>query len=152
MIEICGELDVRTMISLPLLFVMVALSGAAAKGQDQVPVEGLVRSMVELKRVSDTCESFVQGSPKSQLSEIDAYFAMLNQPIPEPVDEETKSAIAKLIKQHAAYLCSQKLNRAQRDYYMAAAAYMEKKPEQWPAAPMVQFPQWCQEADCGDYR
>jgi hypothetical protein len=147
-----GDLRMRAMKPLPLTVAMVVFSATLATSQDQVPVETLVRSMVELKRVSDTCESFVQGSPKSQLMEIDAYFAKLNQPIPEPEDPDTKADIGKLIKQHAAYICSQKLNRAQRDYYVAAAAYMEKKPEQWPAAPMVQFPQWCQDPSCGEYR
>ncbi|MFN7023645.1 MAG: hypothetical protein ACK4QP_03830 [Pseudorhizobium sp.] len=107
--------------------------------------------MVELKRTGATCETYVRGSPLSVMAGIDAYFQTLKQPVPEPVDQRTKDSIGKLIKQHAAYICSTKLVKAQNNYMRSAAAYMEAKPAKWPDAPWMDFPQWCQDPACAEY-
>ncbi|MBC2774381.1 hypothetical protein H6M51_16060 [Rhizobium sp. AQ_MP] len=114
-------------------------------------VEDMVRAMVELKRTGATCEPYVRGSPLTVMSGIDAYFTTLNQPVPNTVDQRTKDSIGKLIKQHAAYICSTKLEKAQTNYLRAAAAYMQTKQEKWPDAPWIEFPQWCQDPACADY-
>ncbi|THV21287.1 hypothetical protein [Peteryoungia ipomoeae] len=125
--------------------------GAASAAAQTSPVENFVRAMVELKRTSATCDRYVQGSPLSLMTGIDAYFTALKQPVPAPVDEKTRDSIGKLIKQHAAYICSTKLVKAQNNYMRAAAAYMDKKPAQWPDAPWIEFPQWCQDPACAEY-
>jgi galactitol-specific phosphotransferase system IIB component len=125
--------------------------GATPAASETTAVENMVRAMVELKRTGATCESYVRGSPMSVTSSIDAYFATLNQPVPNTVDQRSKDSIGKLIKQHAAYVCSTKLVKAQDNYLRAAASYMETKPAQWPDAPWIDFPQWCQDPACADY-
>lgn len=114
-------------------------------------VENFVRAMVELKRTGATCEPYVRGSPLTVMAGIDAYFAALKQPVPNTVDERTRDSIGKLIKQHAAYICSTKLAKAQNNYISAAALYMKDKPAEWPDAPWIDFPQWCQDPACADY-
>lgn len=125
--------------------------GATAAGAETSTVENFVRAMVELKRTGATCENYVQGSPLTVMAGIDAYFAALKQPLPNSVDQRTKDSIGKLIKQHAAYICSTKLVKAQNNYIRAAASYMESKPAEWPDAPWIDFPQWCQDPACAEY-
>lgn len=125
--------------------------GATAAGAETSTVDNFVRAMVELKRTGATCENYVQGSPLTVMAGIDAYFAALKQPAPNSVDQRTKDSIGKLIKQHAAYICSTKLVKAQNNYIRAAASYMESKPAEWPDAPWIDFPQWCQDPACAEY-
>lgn len=125
--------------------------GASPAASETNAVETMVRAMVELKRTGATCETYVRGSPESVMTGIDAYFTALNQPVPNTVDQNAKDSIGKLIKQHAAYICSTKLVKAQNNYIRAAASYMETKPAQWPDAPWIDFPQWCEDPACADY-
>lgn len=125
--------------------------GATAAGAETSTVDNFVRAMVELKRTGATCENYVQGSPLTVMAGIDAYFAALKQPLDNSVDQRTKDSIGKLIKQHAAYICSTKLVKAQNNYIRAAASYMESKPAEWPDAPWIDFPQWCQDPACAEY-
>jgi hypothetical protein len=137
----------RTFISMTLAIGLAASPVAAETNT----VENFVRAMVELKRTGATCDAYVQGSPLSLMASIDAYFVALKQPIPNPVDERTRDSIGKLIKQHAAYICSTKLVKAQNNYIRAAASYMDSKPAEWPDAPWIDFPQWCQDPACAEY-
>ncbi|MFL0695088.1 MAG: hypothetical protein ACJLUP_24375 [Agrobacterium tumefaciens] len=132
------------------LTLAVALLASPAASETNA-VETMVRAMVELKRTGATCETYVRGSPESLMTGIDAYFTALNQPVPNTVDQNAKDSIGKLIKQHAAYICSTKLVKAQNNYIRAAASYMETKPAQWPDAPWIDFPQWCEDPACADY-
>lgn len=132
------------------LTLAVAL-GASPAASETNAVETMVRAMVELKRTGATCENYVRGSPESVMTGIDVYFTALNQPVPNTVDQNAKDSIGKLIKQHAAYICSTKLVKAQNNYIRAAASYMETKPAQWPDAPWIDFPQWCEDPACADY-
>lgn len=130
---------------------LAVVLGASPAASETNAVENMVRAMVELKRTGATCETYVRGSPQSVMTGIDAYFTALNQPVPNTVDQDAKDSIGKLIKQHAAYICSTKLVKAQNSYLRAAASYMETKPTQWPDAPWIEFPQWCQDPACADY-
>lgn len=130
---------------------LAVVLGASPAASETNAVENMVRAMVELKRTGATCETYVRGSPQSVMTGIDAYFTALNQPVPNTVDQDAKDGIGKLIKQHAAYICSTKLVKAQNNYLRAAASYMETKPTQWPDAPWIEFPQWCQDPACADY-
>ncbi|KPF46521.1 hypothetical protein IP76_06575 [Rhizobium sp. AAP43] len=107
--------------------------------------------MVDLKRVSATCEPYVQGSPMRLTAGIDAYFTSLKQPVPTPVDDQARDSIGKLLKQHAAYICSEKLTKQHQKYMKAAELYMTEKPAQWPDAPWIDFPQWCPDPACSGY-
>lgn len=130
---------------------LAVVLGASPAASETNAVENMVRAMVELKRTGATCETYVRGSPQSVMTGIDAYFTALNQPVPDTVDQGAKDSIGKLIKQHAAYICSTKLVKAQNNYLRAAAFYMETKPARWPDAPWIEFPQWCQDPACADY-
>lgn len=137
----------RIFISMTLAIGLTASPGAAETNT----VENFVRAMVELKRTGATCEPYVRGSPLSLMAGIDAYFVALKQPVPNPVDERSKDSIGKLIKQHAAYICSTKLVKAQNNYINAAGSYVDNKPAEWPDAPWIDFPQWCQDPACAEY-
>ena len=133
------------------LAISLGASAASAASAETDTVENFVRAMVELKRAGATCETVVQGSPLTVMSGIDAYFLALKQPVPNSIDQRAKDSIGKLIKQHAAYICSTKLVKAQNNYIRAAATYMESKPAEWPDAPWIDFPQWCQDPACAEY-
>jgi len=124
---------------------------ASTAAAEATTVENFVRAMVELKRTGATCEPYVRGSPLTVMAGIDAYFLALKQPVPDTVDQRARDSIGKLIKQHAAYICSTKLVKAQNNYVRAAASYMESKPAEWPDAPWIDFPQWCEDPACADY-
>ena len=123
--------------------------GNAAAETD--PVQNIVRAMVELKRTGSVCEPYLNGSPLQTMTGIDAFFTALNQPVPSPRDKAAEARVGQLVKQHAAYICSQKLLKAQNQYIKAAKLYMAQKSANWPDAPSIIFPQWCRDAACSDY-
>ena len=118
----------------------------------EVDLDGFVRSLVNLKTVGSTCSSAFSTSPTAYLTEVDKYFQVLGQPVPKPEDPAAKRSISKLVKQHAAYVCSEKLRKAYANYARNAVSYMQNKPEQWPPAPKVSFPNWCSDAMCSNYQ
>jgi hypothetical protein len=115
------------------------------------PVQNLVRAMVELKKTGSVCEPYLKSSPLDAMTGIDVFFTALNQPVPNPRDKAAQARLGQLIKQHAAYICSQKLLTAHNQYMNAAKLYMARKSAGWPDAPGIHFPQWCRDPACTDY-
>ncbi len=132
------------------LSAMLTLCAGAAAAETS-PVQKLVRAMVELKRTGSVCEPYLQGSPLSAMAGIDAFFSALNQPVPNPTNKAEEQRVGQLVKQHAAYVCTQKLLKSQNQYMNAAKLYMETKSANWPDAPPIIFPQWCTDPACSGY-
>lgn len=135
-----------------LLSILAAALLPGASWSNDLKLEGFIRSLVDLKTVGNTCSSYLSNSPLAYMNEVDKYFLVLGQPVPQPIDAATSRSLSRLVKQHAAYICSQKMNQAYSNYSRHATVYMESKPDNWPPAPQVRFPKWCNDSLCSDYQ
>lgn len=127
------------------------LLGGPALAQDFNPTP-FIQSMVEVRRMANTCEPFMNGSPVQASLSIDMFLETLGQPPVTLVDSPTRNSLSRFIRQHAASLCVDKLNQVLLAYNREASRYESGRPEEWPPAPGVLWPTWCADPNCGEMR
>lgn len=109
-----------------------------------------LESMVNLRRTAVTCDPFVANQPAERTAQIEGFFQVLEQALPNMVDTATRDSLSQFVGNQAAQLCRDMLNEAFDAYRVQAIDYQESKPEAWPAAPSVSKAQWCTQEYCLD--
>lgn len=105
-------------------------------------------AMLELRLMANTCEQYLPISPDDATKQVEVFFASLKRPVPTGTLKDLGRSLDLLIRSQAASVCQNRMNKALVTYQMEARIYDGKKPNAWPAAPIIKATNWCSTPNC----
>lgn len=105
-------------------------------------------AMLELRLMANTCEQYLPISPDDATKQVEDFFTNLRRPVPTGTLKDLGRSLDLLIRSQAASVCQNRMNKALGTYQMEARVYDGKKPNAWPAAPIIKATNWCSTPNC----
>lgn len=129
-----------------------AESPAVQPTQPAFDPKPFLAAMVQYRRTAITCAPALGSDPVEDSRSIDEYLIALGQTPPNLVIPGLKYTLSQFIRAQGASICQDKLRSAYAQYSVRARDYTARKPEVWPAAPIVSAGPWCSSIACNELR